>query len=115
MKEATVPFQITKAEFQIMNVLWNSNQPLSYSDIINEICKVEELAFSKRSVFVLIKSLVEKNLMKSVGLSRGKKAYVRIFSPALSRVEWCAQQVFGLLNCEELQGLNAMLKETINM
>ena len=54
MKETTVPFQITKAEFQIMNVLWNSNQPLSYSDIINEICKVEELAFSKRSVFGML-------------------------------------------------------------
>ena len=54
VKETTVPFQITKAEFQIMNVLWNSNQPLSYSDIINEISKVEELAFSKRSVFGML-------------------------------------------------------------
>lgn len=58
--ENTRPFHITKAEDQIMNILWSVKEPLSQQQIVMVASDSGEMTFKERSIFTLLNGLMDK-------------------------------------------------------
>lgn len=88
--------ELTKSEMQIMDVLWESETPLSRSDLLE---RSAEKTWKDSSVHILLNGLLGKAAIKEVGFVKRSKTYGRTFSPALSREEYFARTVFSH-NCK---------------
>ena len=82
--------QLSKSEKQIMNSFWNSTSPLTANDLLS-VCIGR--TWKTRSVFPLVKRLLEKGFLSEVGFVRCGKTYARTFRPAISRVEYWAEVI----------------------
>lgn len=80
--------QLSKSEKQIMDTFWNSPQPLPASDLLSACVG---RTWKARSVFPLVKKLIEKGALAEVGCVRRGKTYARTFQPTFSRVEYWAE------------------------
>lgn len=72
--------QLSKSEKQIMDTFWNSPQPLPASDLLSACVG---RTWKARSVFPLVKKLIEKGALAEVGCVRRGKTYARTFQPTL--------------------------------
>ena len=93
MKKQNSLYRMTTSEMQIMTYLWNSKEPA----IASQNC-----TWKPRSVFTILKSLSEKDLIHDVGYVRTGKTYSRKFAPKVSRAEYLAMQVMNELPDQEL-------------
>lgn len=82
--------QLSKSEKQIMNSFWNSTSPLTAHDLLSACVG---RTWKTRSVFPLVKKLIEKGALAEVGCVRRGKTYARTFRPAISRVEYWAEVI----------------------
>lgn len=82
---------LTKKEYQIMKVLWNSDRPLLVSEIAKEVESV-----ATHSLHPLIKKLIDKGYIKTVGYMMVSKAQSRLYTPAISVDEHAAMQLKDL-------------------
>lgn len=73
----------TKKEFEIMNILWDQERPLSSSDILQYSNHLKQ-----STVQVVLRKLLESNLIKVTSVSIHTKVATREFSPTLSREEY---------------------------
>lgn len=87
---------LTKKEYQIMKVLWNSDRPLLVSEIAE---RVESVAV--HSLHPLIKKLIDKGYIKTMGFMMVCKAQSRLYAPALTIDEHAALQVKDLAKISE--------------
>lgn len=109
------PFHFTKAEEQIMDILWSVKEPLSQQQIVEVASDSGELTFKERSIFTLLNGLMDKGLVQEVGFIRSGKTYARTFQPTMTRPEWYANAVYNTLDEKEanefLHILRRLLKE----
>lgn len=96
-------FHLTKSEQQVMDVLWSSDNALSNFQIIELAEKSGEKSFKDRTIFSLLKTLQNKDLIRVVNFTRSGKSYARTFLPTMSRAEWYARKVCDTLTSEELK------------
>ena len=89
--------QLSKSEKQIMDTFWNSPQPLPASDLLSACVG---RTWKARSVFPLVKKLIEKGALAEVGCVRRGKTYARTFQPTFSRVEYWAE----IIKQEDMDG-----------
>lgn len=76
---------LTKSEEQIVELLWNSEEPLTSSEIIkNSVDKTWKDSY----VHLLINSLMEKGIIEVAGFKKATKNYARTFKPTVSREEY---------------------------
>ena len=76
---------LTKSEEQIVELLWNSEEPLTSSEIIkNSVGKTWKDSY----VHLLINSLMEKGIIEVAGFKKATKNYARTFKPTVSREEY---------------------------
>lgn len=76
---------LTKSEEQIVELLWNSEEPLTSSEIIrNSVDKTWKDSY----VHLLINSLMEKGIIEVAGFKKATKNYARTFKPTISREEY---------------------------
>lgn len=80
--------KLTRNETELMEVFWNSKMPLTKSDLIHLPLLHN---WKDSSVYILINSLMKKNVLCVVGSRLTGKTYGRIFSPAMSREEFYAR------------------------
>lgn len=80
--------QLSKSEKQIMDTFWNSLQPLPASDLLSACVG---RTWKARSVFPMVKKLIEKGALAEVGCVRRGKTYARTFQPTFSQVEYWAE------------------------
>ena len=100
--------ELTKSEMQIMDVLWESDQPLSRADLL---AKSEEKSWKDSSVHILLNGLLQKGAICEVGFVKRSKTYGRTFSPAMTREEYFASTIFSHRYQPEIVGLfEALLK-----
>lgn len=113
--ENTRPFHITKAEDQIMNILWSVKEPLSQQQIVMVASDSGEMTFKERSIFTLLNGLMDKGMVQEAGFVRSGKTYARTFQPTMTRPEWYANAVYNSLDGKEanefLHILRRLLKE----
>ena len=82
---------LTKSELQIMDVFWDSDKPLSRSDLLDHS---EGKTWKDSSVHILLNGLLQKGAIQEAGLVKRSKTYGRVFSPTLTREEYFAGTIF---------------------
>lgn len=83
--------ELTKSELEIMNVLWNAQQPLSRSDLLEHS---EEKTWKDSSVHILLNGLLQKQAIREAGFVKRTKTYGRTFLPTMTREEYYASAAF---------------------
>lgn len=78
-------FNLTKKEYQIMKVLWNSDKPLLVSDILAMTDNIAE-----NSVHPMINSLIKKGYIKVVGSMKVSKTNSRLYIANITVDEYAA-------------------------
>ncbi len=98
--------ELTKSEMEIMDVLWESESPLSRSDLL---ARSEEKSWKDSSVHILLNGLLNKGAIREAGVVKRSKTYGRTFSPTLTREQYFANTIFSHRHKPEIVGLFAAL------
>jgi BlaI family penicillinase repressor len=83
--------ELTKSEMEIMDVFWESSQPLSRADLLGDSNK----SWKDSSIHILLNGLLKKGLLHEAGVVRCSKTYGRIFEPTMTREEYYAALIFS--------------------
>lgn len=86
MKQIT----LTKSEKEIMGLLWNTDRPLTATEIVN---LTPERTWKKSYIHLLINSLIEKKLIKSESLVRTGRNFGRAFVATMTEEEFMILQI----------------------
>ena len=98
--------ELTKSEMEIMDVLWETQKPLSRSDLLEHS---EEKSWKDSSVHILLNGLLQKGAIREAGVVKRSKTYGRTFAPTLTREEYFATTIFSHRHKPEIIGLFAAL------
>lgn len=92
LKEEFILKQITltKSEKEIMGLLWNTDRPLTATEIVN---LTPERTWKKSYIHLLINSLIEKKLIKSESLVRTGRNFGRAFVATMTEEEFMILQI----------------------
>lgn len=71
MKKQNSLYRMTTSEMQIMTYLWDSKEPAIASQIVSDLIPTQNCTWKPRSVFTILKSLSEKDLMADLVQWRG--------------------------------------------
>lgn len=83
---------LTKRESQAMDILWNTDHPLTINDIMEQLADWKE-----GYIYLVMSSLDKKGMVQTVGLDRtSTRKYSRTFSPAITREEYAAKLALSL-------------------
>lgn len=96
--------KLTRAEEEVMELLWKSNAPLSASDIVR--LSVNR-TWKPSYIHLMLKSLLKKEVIQVVGLRRTARNYARTFTPVMSKEEW------NLFQLKQNIGETVLLKELV--
>lgn len=94
--------ELTKSEMEIMDVLWESDKPLSRADLLS---RSEEKSWKDSSVHILLNGLLQKGAIAEAGLVRRSKTYGRVFAPTMTREEYFAMTIFSHRHKPDIVGL----------
>ncbi len=75
--------RLTKRETQIMNVLWNSKEPLSAHDIL-----VNAPELSRNTIQIVLKKLQTIGFIEVAGFGYNKNALTRTFRPVITQSDY---------------------------
>ena len=105
--------ELTRSEMEIMDVLWESEVPMSRSDLLEHS---EEKTWKDSSVHILLNGLLQKGAIREAGLVKRSKTYGRVFAPTLTREEYFANTIFSHRHKPNMVGLFSALlcREEIN-
>lgn len=84
--------ELTKSEMEIMDVFWESGEPLSRSDIL---ALSQQKSWKDSSIHILLNGLLQKNAIQQAGMVKRGKTFGRTFLPTLSREEYFATTIFS--------------------
>lgn len=98
--------ELTKSELEIMDVLWESEGPLSRSDLLE---RSAEKTWKDSSVHILLNGLLQKKAIREAGFVKRSKTYGRTFLPTLTREEYYATTIFSHRHKPQIVGLFAAL------
>ena len=99
--------RLTKSEMEIMEVLWDEGKALTTSEIIQR-SKEKEKEWKDSSVHLLIKSLMNKDVIKVEGFKKTTKNYARTFKPTMSYEDYSIK--FMLNDTDKEKRKNIILK-----
>ena len=94
--------ELTKSELEIMDVLWDTGEPMSRADLLDHS---EVKSWKDSSVHILLNGLLAKNAIHEAGFVKRSKTYGRVFAPNLTREEYFATTVFSHRHKPEIAGL----------
>lgn len=89
---------MTKSERQVMELLWQSDRPLSCTEIIE---MSENKTWKDSYVHALIKTLMKKGIVKIESFELISRSYARKFAPAMSKSEYAAKRLIEFLTPAE--------------
>lgn len=98
--------ELTKSEMQIMDVFWESAQPLSRSDLLE---RSEHKSWKDSSVHILLNGLLQKEMIHEVGFVKRSKTYGRTFLPTMTREEYFAAVIFSYRHKPDIVALMVAL------
>ena len=100
--------ELTKSEMQIMDVLWESEAPLSRSDLLEQS---QQKSWKDSSIHILLNGLLQKGAIQEVGFIKRSKTYGRTFLPTLTREQYFATTIFSYQNKPQIVELiDALLR-----
>ena len=96
------PYHLTPSESAVMQILWNSKEPMTQLGIIDAAKINEALTWKERSIFSMLNALLEKGMIKEEGMVRSGKTYARTFVAAMTKAEYYAHMVSDALSPKEM-------------
>ena len=106
IKKVVCKLELTRSEMEIMDVMWESDIPLSRADLLS---RSEEKTWKDSSVHILLNGLLQKGAIQEAGLVKRSKTYGRVFTPTMTREEYFATTIFSHRHKPEIVGLFAAL------
>ena len=100
--------ELTRSEMEIMDVLWETGEPMSRADLL---ARSEEKTWKDSSVHILLNGLLQKKAIREAGMVKRSKTYARTFVPTMTREEYFAGTVFCHRHKPQIVGLFAALLE----
>lgn len=97
--------KLTDSEWEVMNLLWDTGEPLSSSEIIKLSVK---RMWKDSYIHIMINSLLKKEMIRVAGFKKTTKNYARTFEPTITKEQWNLFQVK-----QESQEDSMMLKELL--
>lgn len=94
--------ELTKSEMQIMDVLWDTGEPMSRSDLLQA---TEAKSWKDSSVHILLNGLLAKEAIREAGIVKRTKTYGRTFLPTLTREQYFARTIYCHRCKPEMVGL----------
>ena len=101
-KKVVYRMELTRSEMEIMDVMWESQVPMSRADLLSHS---EEKTWKDSSVHILLNGLLQKGAIQEAGLIKRSKTYGRVFVPTLSREEYFACTIFCHRHKPDIVGL----------
>lgn len=98
--------ELTRSEMEIMDVLWEAQEPLSRSDLLT---RSPEKSWKDSSIHILLNGMLQKNVIQEAGFVKRSKTYGRTFAPTMTREEYFAATVFSHRCKPQIVGLIAAL------
>lgn len=93
---------LTPSELQVMRCLWNAKEPLTGMQIAEGVQNNQKPLWKSKTIYPLLRSLIDKNMLRDAGSIRCGKSYSRLFSPKVSRPEYFALKIMDELPQAEL-------------
>lgn len=81
--------KLTNSEMEVMQVLWQSEKPLSTSEIIKNSPDVH---YKKSYIHLLINSLLNKDVIEVTGFVKTARNYARTFKAKISEKDYLMSQ-----------------------
>ena len=100
--------ELTRSEMEIMDVMWESNVPMSRADLL---AHSEEKTWKDSSVHILLNGLLRKDAIREAGVVKRSKTYGRTFLPTMTREEYFANTSFSHRYKPDMEGLMKALLE----
>ena len=94
---------MTKSERQVMELLWNSDQPLSCTEIV---ALSPNKTWKDSYIHSLIKSLMRKGIVKIEGFEPVSRRYARKFAPKINYNEYVLLSGYSE---EEIKNTDSMI------
>jgi len=103
---------LTKSEREIMDLLWNTDRPLTATEIVN---LTPERTWKKSYIHLLINSLIQKDLIKSETHVRTGRNFGRAFVAVNTREGFEIRQITGSRNFSQnsVTALVSVLLESV--
>ena len=98
--------ELTRSEMEIMDVLWETGEPMSRADLL---ARSDEKTWKDSSVHILLNGLLQKKAIREAGMVKRSKTYARTFVPTMTREEYFAGTVFCHRHKPQIVGLFAAL------
>lgn len=83
---------LTKSELEVMQLLWQSDEALSSSEIVAKSAD-SGAHWQKSYIHLLINSLLDKGIIEIVGFTKNTKNYSRTFKAKLSKAEYITMRL----------------------
>lgn len=80
---------LSKNEYSVLEILWDSNTPLSRPEIIE---KMPDKGWNPNSIHHILNNLIKKNCIKVSGMTKCGQGYGRTYFPSLTQGEYAAMQ-----------------------
>ena len=103
-----ISVELTRSEMEIMDVLWETGEPMSRADLL---ARSDEKTWKDSSVHILLNGLLQKKAIREAGMVKRSKTYARTFVPTMTREEYFAGTVFCHRHKPQIVGLFAALLE----
>lgn len=82
--------KITDSEREVLNLLWDMGEPLSSTEIVK--LSVDK-TWKPSYIHIMIKSLLDKEMIRVAGFKKTTKNYARVFEPTMTREQWSLLQI----------------------
>lgn len=100
--------ELTRSEMEIMDVLWESGEPMSRSDLLE---RSGEKSWKDSSIHILLNGMLQKNMIREAGFVKRGKTFGRTFLPTMTREAYYAATVYSHRYKPQLVGLITALLE----
>lgn len=97
---------LTRSELEIMDVLWDSQVPLSRGELLEQST---DKNWKDSSVHILLNGLLRKGAIREAGFVKRSKTFGRTFAPVMSREGYFATTIFSHKKKPDFVGLIAEL------
>lgn len=82
--------KITPYEKEVLEILWEKDQSLTAREIVNYCVNKK---WKPSYINIMIKSLLEKELIREFGFKRSGKNFARMYEPTMTEAEWIIYQI----------------------
>lgn len=100
--------ELTKSELEVMDLLWSGRDLISRSDLLGDW---EGKTWKDSSVHIILNGLLQKGVIREVGVALCYRTYGRTFEATMTREEYLVQSAFGRKQKPQIIGLIAALLE----